>query len=199
MEILTVGEGPRLEDARRLFEEYASWLAIDLAFQSFDAELANLPGDYAAPDGTLLLGLIDGRAAGCIAVRRADTTGCEMKRLYVRPAFQKMGVGRQLAERAIEWARASGYGRMLLDTLPSMIDAQRMYERLGFKDIPAYRFNPIAGTRYMELVLTSAQPLRVRRAAAGDEPILRAVRLLALSDTPAAFGSTYEPCASATA
>jgi GNAT superfamily N-acetyltransferase len=148
-----VFDGPRLDDVRGLFGEYAAWLGIDLSFQGFASELANLPGGYAAPDGTLLLSLIDGAAAGCVAVRRVDAHVCEMKRLYVRPRFQGKGCGRRLAERAIDWSRGAGYDRMLLDTLPSMAEAQRMYERLGFTDVPAYRFNPIAGTRYMELLL----------------------------------------------
>ncbi len=157
MQIAPVLEGPRLDDVRQLFEEYAAWIAIDLSFQGFANEVANLPGDYAAPDGTLLLGLVDGCVAGCVGVRRADERGCEMKRLYVRPPFQRSGGGRQLAERAIEWARRAGYRRMLLDTLPSMTGAQRMYEQLGFKDVPAYRFNPIAGARYMELGLAGSR------------------------------------------
>ena len=152
-DIATVADGPRLADIRRLFEEYAAWVAVDLSFQGFPEELAGLPGEYVAPDGTLLLASVENVAAGCVAVRRSDETGCEMKRLYVRPAFQGIGCGRQLAERAIAWARAAGYRRIRLDTLPSMTDAQRMYERLGFKDVPPYRFNPIAGTRYLELTL----------------------------------------------
>jgi ribosomal protein S18 acetylase RimI-like enzyme len=155
MEIDSVFDGPRLDDVRQLFGEYAAGLGIDLSFQSFATELANLPGGYAAPDGTLLLSLIDGAAAGCVAVRRVEARVCEMKRLYVRPQFQGRGYGGRLAEHAIAWARAAGYDRMLLDTLPSMVEAQRMYERLGFRDVPAYRFNPIPGTRYMELRLTT--------------------------------------------
>jgi carbonic anhydrase len=168
MDITEVRQGPRVADVRRLFEEYASWLAIDLSFQGFAEELANLPGEYAFPDGTLLLGLVDGVAAGCVAVRRAHASACEMKRLYVSPSFQRLGLGGQLVECAIQWAQRAGYDRMLLDTLPSMADAQRMYKRLGFTDIPAYRPNPIAGTRYLELVLQTGQRVPPTRASRGS-------------------------------
>lgn len=141
--------GADLVAVRELFKEYADWVGVDLSFQGFEEELAGLPGDYVAPAGTLLLGVVGGAAAGCIAVRQWRGTDCEMKRLFVRAAFRGSGCGVFLAERAIEWARAAGYERMVLDTLPSMASAQRLYERLGFRDIPAYRFNPIAGTRYM--------------------------------------------------
>ncbi len=153
MEVEYVFEGPMLEEVRALFREYASWLAIDLSFQGFAQELAGLPGEYAAPHGTLLLGLVGGAAAGCVAVRRREDRACEMKRLYVRDSFKGQGRGRVLAEHAIEWARRAGYERMLLDTLPSMAAAQRLYEDLGFRDVAPYRFNPVAGTRYMELRL----------------------------------------------
>ncbi len=142
-----------LEEVRALFREYASSLPVDLSFQGFAEELAGLPGDYAPPHGTLLLGLVGGVAAGGVAVRRCGDEGCEMKRLYVRPAVKGQGRGRALALQAIEWARAAGYERMLLDTLPSMMEAQRLYEDLGFRDVAPYRFNPVAGTRYMELRL----------------------------------------------
>ena len=153
--IETVDDGPRLDEVRLLFEEYAVSLAIDLSFQDFARELSTLPGAYAPPRGILLLALIDGAAAGCVAVRPIDDTRCEMKRLHVRPAFQRLGCGRQLAERAMAYAREAGYQAIVLDTLPSMIDAQRLYERLGFTDVPAYRFNPIAGTRFLARALNS--------------------------------------------
>jgi putative acetyltransferase len=157
-----------LEDVRALFREYASWLAIDLSFQGFAQELTGLPGEYAPPHGTLLLGLVGGAAAGCVAVRRWEDRVCEMKRLYVRDSFKGQGRGRVLAQHAIEWARRSGYERMLLDTLPSMAAAQRLYEDLGFRDIAPYRFNPVAGTRYMELPLGSARGRGVEPPHAGD-------------------------------
>jgi GNAT superfamily N-acetyltransferase len=153
MDVEHVVDEPMLEQARALFREYADSLPVDLSFQGFAEELAGLPGEYAAPHGTLLLGLVGGAAAGCVAVRRWNDTACEMKRLFVRDAFKGHGRGRLLAQHAIDWARRAGYERMLLDTLPSMAEAQRLYESLGFRDAPPYRFNPVAGTRYMELRL----------------------------------------------
>jgi putative acetyltransferase len=141
--------GPDLDEVRRLFSEYAAWVAVDLSFQGFAEELAGLPGDYVGPRGTLLLCEVDGRAAGCIAVRPWTGTACEMKRLYVRPGFQGLGCGRLLADRAMGWARAAGYERMVLDTLPAMGTAQGLYERLGFRDIPPYRTNPVPGARFL--------------------------------------------------
>ncbi len=153
IDITDAGETAWLADVRLLFEEYRASLAIDLSFQGFEYELVSLPGDYALPHGTLLLARVDGAPAGCVGVRRAGDGDCEMKRLYVRSAFQRLGLGAQLAGHAIQWARRAGYARMLLDTLPSMAAAQRLYQRLGFTDIPAYRPNPIVGTRYLQLTL----------------------------------------------
>lgn len=153
MEARIVTDGPDLQEIRTLFVEYAQWVAVDLSFQGFAQELAGLPGDYVAPDGTLLLGVDGGLAAGCIAVHKWQAKTCEMKRLYVRPRFQGRGCGRFLAERAISWAVEAGYERMLLDTLPAMASAQGLYERLGFRDIEPYRPNPVPGTRFMALEL----------------------------------------------
>ena len=139
--------------AKGLFEEYAAWIAIDLSFQNFAEELKRLPGDYAPPAGALFLAWADARPAGCVAVRPLDDRECEMKRLYVRDAFRGLSAGERLAREAIEWARDAGYRRMLLDTLPSMRSAHRLYERLGFLEIPAYRFNPVAGARFLALSL----------------------------------------------
>lgn len=144
-----VETGADLDEIRRLFTEYAEWLAVDLSFQGFAEELAGLPGEYAAPSGTLLLCIADAGAAGCIAVRRWQGDTCEMKRLYVRPGHRGSGCGRLLADRAVDWAVAAGYKRMVLDTLPVMAGAQRLYEQLGFRDIAPYRFNPIPGARFM--------------------------------------------------
>ena len=139
--------------ARALFEEYQQSLGVDLSFQDFVTELDTLPGDYARPRGRLFLAR-DGKAVvGCIAMRPINSDTCEMKRLYVRPQARTGGLGRQLAERLIAEARAIGYRQMVLDTLPMMAGAQRLYERLGFKDIPAYRHNPIEGTRFLGLDL----------------------------------------------
>ncbi len=158
--------GEDLADVRSLFREYADSVGTDLCFQGFQQELTGLPGDYTAPDGTLLLCVVDGQPAGCIGVRRFENDTCEMKRLYVRPAFQGRGCGRFLAERALDWAITHGYVRMVLDTLPSMATAQRMYEQLGFTDIPPYKLNPVPGARYMARPLaappgrrTSGSPL----------------------------------------
>lgn len=147
--------GPKdIEEAKRLFEEYSRWLGIDLSFQNFAEELQRLPGDYAPPEGVLLLARSGEAIAGCVAVRRIDGPRCEMKRLFVRVGFQGMGVGERLARAAVDWARGAGYARMLLDTLPPMRSAHRLYERLGFKEIEPYRFNPVPGARYLSIDLT---------------------------------------------
>ncbi len=134
--------------------EYAESLGFSLCFQGFDKELAGLPGDYAPPDGRLLLAEYGGELAGCVALHRLEPEICEMKRLYLRPQFRGKGVGRTLAETAIAEARSIGYRLMRLDTVePIMKDAVAMYHRLGFKEIAPYRANPIEGAMYMELEL----------------------------------------------
>lgn len=135
--------------ARELIVEYAQSLGVDLEFQHFDEELSSLDTFYEVIFGAR----VDSELAGCIALRRIDDTICEMKRLYVRPSFRRYGLGRQLAQRLIEEARTRGYERMRLDTLPSMASAMQLYESLGFVDIAPYRFNPIEGSRYLELKL----------------------------------------------
>jgi ribosomal protein S18 acetylase RimI-like enzyme len=139
---------------RELFLEYAQSLGFSLCFQSFDQELAGLPGDYAPPEGCLLLVEAEGKPAGCAALHKLDDNTCEMKRLYLRPQFRGNGAGRALAERILAEARAIGYKSIRLDTVePVMKDAVAMYRRLGFKEIAPYRENPIAGALYMELEL----------------------------------------------
>jgi len=144
-----------ISTVRDLFREYAVSLGVDLCFQGFEKELASLPGDYAPPDGRLLLAVDGDSFAGCVALRRNEGDACEMKRLFVHPAFRGSGLGRRLAERVIGEARTIGYARMRLDTLPSMTEAIRLYESLGFARIAPYRHNPVPGAIYMELSLAS--------------------------------------------
>ena len=151
--ILQAETEDHFREARLLFEEYATSLGFDLGFQDFEAELAELPGDYAPPRGRLLLALHDDQVAGCVALREIEAGVCEMKRLYVRPGFQGLGIGKALAEAVIEEARGIGYASMRLDTVPSMERARGLYRALGFREIPPYRFNPIPGTAFLELRL----------------------------------------------
>jgi putative acetyltransferase len=144
----------QIAQARELFLEYAQSLGFSLCFQNFDQELAGLPGDYAPPDGRLLLAEHDGQLAGCVALHKLAPEICEMKRLYLRPQFRGKSLGRALADRILAEARQIGYRRMRLDTVePVMKDAVAMYHKLGFKEIAPYRANPIAGAMYMELEL----------------------------------------------
>ncbi len=142
-----------LDVVRALFREYADGLGVDLAFQGFDAEVAGLPGKYAPPAGRLLLAWRGDEPLGCIALRPLRGRDCEMKRLYVRPAARGASLGRRLAERICAEARAAGYARICLDTLPSMAAAQALYRALGFVEIAPYVFNPVAGTKFMALDL----------------------------------------------
>ncbi len=144
----------QFDDTRAIFREYAASLDVDLCFQDFDEELAALPGDYAPPGGHLLLAHVEGELAGCGALRPLNdvdyANACEMKRLYVRPAFRKFGLGRLLAQALLDEARRVGYSVMLLDTLDDMEAARELYASLGFEEIPPYYFNPIAGAHYLK-------------------------------------------------
>ena len=147
--MLAIERAADMTDVRALFLEYADALGVDLSFQNFAEELATLPGDY----DPSLLAYWNEDLAGCVAMHSYGDRICEMKRLYVRPEFRKFGVGRALAMRVIEEARIRGYRAMRLDTLPSMQSAIKLYESLGFRDIEPYRYNPIEGTRFLELTL----------------------------------------------
>ena len=145
-----------LPEVRELFLEYASMLGVDLSFQGFDAEVASLPGEYRTERrGALLLAWVDAACRGCVALRELDDERCEMKRLYVRPEGRGLGLGRRLAEEAIDRARRLGYARMLLDTLPAMTEARALYRSLGFVETAPYRLNPVPGTTFLELELGS--------------------------------------------
>jgi GNAT superfamily N-acetyltransferase len=134
---------------RVLFREYQELLGVDLCFQGFEAEVGGLPGDYAPPGGRLLLATHDATPVGCVALRPFDASRSEMKRLFVRPVVRGLGVGRALVAFVLDEARAIGYSEIVLDTLPSMKEAQQLYERFGFREIPPYRSNPVTGTRYL--------------------------------------------------
>jgi putative acetyltransferase len=138
-----------LDEIRAMLREYAAWLQVDLCFQGFEQELAALPGEYAPPSGRLLIE----EGAGCVALRAIDDEICEMKRLFVRPEHRGSGLGKRLVVALIEEARGIGYKKMRLDTMPKMNSAQGLYAVLGFRDIAAYRYNPEAGARFLELGL----------------------------------------------
>ncbi len=144
-----------LNVVRMLFCEYANGLGVDLCFQNFETELAELPGRYAPPAGGLWLAVNGDQPAGCAAFRPIDGETCEMKRLYVRPTFRGHALGRRLAERIIVAAREAGHRRICLDTMPSMVEAIRLYESLGFVPIQAYCHNPVTGAMFLGLELAS--------------------------------------------
>ena len=145
------------EATRVIFQEYAASLKVDLCFQGFDAELAELPGAYAPPAGTLLLACVDGEPAGCCAMRPLFNTdhlnACEMKRLFVRPAFRGFGLGRMLVERILSDGQLAGYTTMLLDTLSDMETARALYQEMGFVEVAPYYHSPIPGAHYLKVDL----------------------------------------------
>jgi len=143
----------RLDEVHTLFREYHKMLGIDLGFQNYDEELATLPGKYLPPDGRLYVIYLEDKLAGCIALRRYDATRCEMKRLFVRPQFRGLRLGRILAERIIEDAKAIGYQAMVLDTLKTLESAVTMYRRMGFEEIAPYYDNPLKDVLYFQLTL----------------------------------------------
>jgi len=153
IQILEIFNGDKLEEIRSLFNEYAASLEISLDFQDFDDEFATLPGRYAPPEGCLLLALWKQRTAGCVALRKSGEEICEMKRLYVRPHFRGLKIGRALSEALIQKARDKGYTRMRLDTLSSMNAARALYVSLGFHEIAPYYHNPAEDPVFMELLL----------------------------------------------
>ena len=157
IELIHASSASDLASIAELFQEYADSLSIDLSFQDFAHELANLPGVYAAPRGCLLLALADGQVAGCCALRPLDEVdepnASEMKRLYVRPAFRRFGLARMLVEATLEAGRRLGYAAILLDTLDEMEAARTLYEDLGFEEVAPYYHNPIAGAHYLRVML----------------------------------------------
>ena len=156
MRIFQANSQQDIEQARTLFEEYQTGLGISLCFQNFDQELKNLPGDYAPPDGRLLLAIDEAGLAGCIALRKLAPEVCEMKRLFVRPTHRGTGLGRTLVESLIDEARRLGYKKMRLDTLPGRMDkAIALYHSIGFVEINPYYENPVPDAKFMELELVT--------------------------------------------
>ena len=157
IELFIPASAEDLQSVRDIFREYAGTLSVDLDFQNFHQELADLPGDYAPPRGALLLARVDGTLAGCCALRPMDSSdypnAAEMKRLFVRKAFRGFGLGRQLTEAILDEARRAGYSTVLLDTLDEMEAARALYEELGFVEIPPYYHNPHAGAHYLKAEL----------------------------------------------
>ena len=154
IKLITPSTPAELEATRLIFQEYAAQLGVDLCFQNFEAELADLPGDYAAPQGALLLAFVGDELAGCGGMRPLPSAdypnACEMTRLYVRNSHRRLGLGRQLAEALLDAARVAGYHHVLLDTLSEMESARALYADLNFHEIPPYYHNPIAGAHYLK-------------------------------------------------
>ncbi|MHC4537650.1 MAG: GNAT family N-acetyltransferase [Planctomycetota bacterium] len=141
------------ETAKKLLVEYVDSLGFDLSFQNFEQELADLPNHFASPEDCLLLAVHESQTAGCVILKRFDNDICEMKRLYVKPQFQGLGIGRALAETVIKQARTIGYNCMRLDMVLPRDAARSLYLSLGFTDIEPYRYNPMERAVFMELKL----------------------------------------------
>jgi len=158
IQLLTPDTVEHWDASRQILREYAASLGFDLAFQGFEAELAGLPGDYAPPGGLFLLAWVDGELAGCGAFRNLPdvdyANACEMKRLFVRPAFRGFGLGRHLTQALMDGASQAGYSEMLLDTMDDMEAARGLYETLGFEEVPPFYFNPLPGAHYLKVSLT---------------------------------------------
>ena len=155
-EIVQAESAEQIAQVRALFQEYGASLGFSLCFQSFDKELAGLPGDYAPPFGRLLVAYVNGAAAGCVALHLYEGDAAEMKRLYVRPQFRGHNLGRQLLDRLLAEARTIGYTSIRLDTVPSVMGkAVELYRAYGFREIAPYRANPMPGALYMELEISS--------------------------------------------
>ncbi|MBX7171804.1 MAG: GNAT family N-acetyltransferase [Pyrinomonadaceae bacterium] len=156
IEIIQVETPEQIEETRKIFREYEAWLDLDLCFQGFESELANLPGKYSPPDGRLFLAVSNGKVAGCVALRKLEDGICEMKRLFVRQEFQGQKIGIALLEKLIAEAKAIGYQKLRLDTYPpKMQKAVGLYESYGFRQIEPYYHNPFGETLFMELELNN--------------------------------------------
>ena len=157
IQLLPPADAAQWSEARQILREYAQQLGVDLCFQGFEAELGELPNHYGPPQGLFLLAWLDGALAGCVGFRALSdvdyANACEMKRLFVRPAFRRFGLGRLLAQALIERAQEAGYSTMLLDTLDDMEAARGLYETLGFEEVPPYYYNPIPGAHYLKVDL----------------------------------------------
>src|SRR5512137_1181260 len=153
LHVLSASDTEALGHVRQFFRSYAGWLGVDLSFQKFDEEMASLPGAYAPPQGRLFYAENKGQPAGCVGVRPFSEGVCEMKRLYVEPQHRGSGIGRDLALAAIKSAKQLGYRKILVDTLPAMRIAVKLYRELGFHDAPAYYPTPLEGTIFLALDL----------------------------------------------
>jgi len=162
MKLVYAESKKHLSYVRELFTEYAASLGFDLCFQNFDKELAKLPGEYAPPDGCLIIAIDGTQVVGCVALRKLVNDICEMKRLYVRPMFRGKGIGRELIKAIIDEAKKIGYTYMRLDTVPVMKEAIALYRTMGFYEIEPYRYNPIEGAVFMELTLKTSSNNRLK-------------------------------------